>query len=373
MDERQLLVRRSASQLLDRRIAGGPEAVVRALLAVQAQDRSAWRLALRARADGITAADVNAALTEKRSLLVAWLNRGTLHLIAREDYPWLFSLTAPTQITANGRRLAQEGLSTDEVDRAVGLVERSLAEEAQLSRAQLRERLAAAGIRTAGQATVHLLFAAVTRGVAVLGPVLHGDHAFAHTRDWLGVAAGPPEHGPLSAEGRDAALAELARRYLRGHGPATEGDLAKWAGLPLRDARSGLRAIGSELVELDGGLLELAARRSASPASEATEKLSDRLPPRLLPAFDPSLLGWREREPFLRREDEPAAIPPGGGVFRPVATVDGVAAATWRTQRQGSRLAVHIDPFRPLDTESIVALRGEAEDVARFEGRTLIG
>ena len=40
---------------------------------------------------------------------------------------------------------------------------------------------------------------------------------------------------------RDSALAELARRFLAGHAPADERDLAKWAGLPLRDARAGLR------------------------------------------------------------------------------------------------------------------------------------
>jgi hypothetical protein len=108
IDQRHLLVRRSASQLLNRRIAGGPEVAVRALLAVQAQDRSAWRLALRARVDDITADDVNRALSDKRSLVVAWLNRGTLHLVCSEDYPWLLALAAPTQVVANGHRLAQE-------------------------------------------------------------------------------------------------------------------------------------------------------------------------------------------------------------------------------------------------------------------------
>ncbi|HEX7431342.1 MAG TPA: crosslink repair DNA glycosylase YcaQ family protein [Candidatus Limnocylindrales bacterium] len=174
IDQRHLLVRRSASQLLNRRIAGGPEVAVRALLAVQAQDRSAWRLALRARVDDITADDVNRALSDKRSLVVAWLNRGTLHLVCSEDYPWLLALAAPTQVVANGHRLAQEGLTPDAVDRGVACIERSLATDGPLLRGQLRERLAALGIRTEGQATVHLLFAAVLRGVAVLGPVLAG-------------------------------------------------------------------------------------------------------------------------------------------------------------------------------------------------------
>jgi hypothetical protein len=365
IDQRHFLVRRSASQLLNRRIAGGPEVAVRALLAVQAQDRSAWRLALRARVDDITADDVNRALSDKRSLVVAWLNRGTLHLVCSEDYPWLLALAAPTQIVANGRRLAQEGLTPDAVDRGVACIERSLATDGPLLRGQLRERLAALGIRTEGQATVHLLFAAVLRGVAVLGPVLAGGHAFVHAREWLGARADPP-----SADWREPALAELARRYLVGHGPATDGDLAKWAGLPLRDARAGLRSIGSELVELDGGLLELAASRASGanlgPASEP-------LPARLLPAFDPCLLGWREREPFVRRVDEPQVIPPGGGLFRAFATVDGIAAATWAVRRSGTRVAIRIDPFEPLDSDAVAALRAEAEDVARFEDRIFAG
>ena len=370
LDQRQLLVRRSAAQLLHRRISGRPEDAVRALLAVQAQDRSAWRLALRARVEAITAADVNVALTEKRSLVVAWLNRGTLHLVCVEDFPWLRALTAPTQLAGNRRRLAQEGLLPDDVERGVACIERSLTAEGPLGRAQLRERVAALGIRTEGQATVHLLFAAVLRGVAVLGPVRDGEHLFTHTREWLGIEPRLPE--PLTGEARDLALSELARRYLRGHGPATAGDLAKWAGLPLRDARIGLRAVAGELVEYEGGLLDLIDR--TAPVSGLTAGPDTiALPPRLLPAFDPCLLGWREREPFLRRADEPRAIPAGGGFFRPVATVDGVVAATWGVRRQGDRVAVRIEPFEPLEPCAQAALIAEAEDVARFEGRTLVG
>ena len=50
-------------------------AVAERLLAVQGQDPRGFRLAVRARTDGLTAADVDRALTEDRSLLVTWLNR----------------------------------------------------------------------------------------------------------------------------------------------------------------------------------------------------------------------------------------------------------------------------------------------------------
>ena len=377
LDPRDLLLRRTSSQLLDRRIAGPPETAVGALLAVQAQDRSSWRLALRARVGGITAADVDRALTDERSLLVAWLNRGTLHLVRSEDYAWLLALTAPTQVVANARRLGQEGLTPEEADRGVACIEESLIVEGPLVRGRLRERLAARGIRTEGQALVHLLFAAVIRGVAVLGPMAAGGHAFVHAREWLGSAAEPPRPG-----WRDTALAELARRYLIGHGPATAQDLGKWAGLPLRDSRAGLRSIGAELIELPGGLLDLSSRWASRepqsggrrPSREPSPGIGGReepLPPRLLPDFDPCLLGWREREPFLSRVDEPLVIPPGGGLFRPVATVDGVAAGTWSVRRTAGRIAVSVAPFRPLPSNAVAALRAEVQDVAHFEGRTL--
>ena len=66
-------------------------------------------------------------------------------------------------------------------------------------------------------------------------------------------------------------------------------------------------------------------------------------------------------------------IPVGGGLFRAFATVDGTAAATWAIRRSGSRAAMRIDPFEALGSDDVAALRAEAEDVARFEGRMLAG
>ena len=87
--DRPLARARSASQLLHRRERLDPAALVRRLLAVQAQDGRAAALALRARSEGLTAA----AIEGDDELVVAWLNRGTLHLVRREDWPWLHALT----------------------------------------------------------------------------------------------------------------------------------------------------------------------------------------------------------------------------------------------------------------------------------------
>lgn len=235
-----------------------PEAVAERLLAVQGQDPRGARLAVRARTEGVTAADVDRAFSEDRSLLITWLNRGTLHLVRSEDYPWLHALTAPTHTASCKRRLQQEGIPEDDAERAMETIERTLAEEGPLSGKDLRARLAAAGVRTEGQAFIHLMFLAAARGILVRGPMLGKQHAYVLVRDWLG------EQQPVA---REKALAELARRYLVGHGPADDRDLARWAGLPLRDARAGLAVIASELEQREDGLVDLKGRAAPAPST----------------------------------------------------------------------------------------------------------
>jgi hypothetical protein len=295
---------------------------------------------VRARSKGLSAGDVDRALTEERSLLISWLNRGTLHLVRSEDYPWLQALTTPPLFTANARRLAEEGVTPDGADRGVETIERALVDEGPLTRIQLRERLDASGVRTEGQALVHLLMLACLRGLAVRGPMVGKQHAYVLVRDWLGMPK-PIDH--------DAALAELARRYLVGHGPAGDRDFAKWVGLPLRDARAGLNAIASEIEERDDGLVDLAGR---SPAEEIP-------PPRLLGAFDPVLLGWTSREAILGSHTQLITT---NGLFRPFAMVDGRAVATWKLAKG----EIQIEPLGRIPAKVSAALALDAAEVTRF-------
>jgi hypothetical protein len=348
----ELRERRARRQRLHRPPGGDPAAIVRGLLAVQAQDLRAARLALRARGTGFAAADVDAALASG-ALVVTWLMRGTLHLIAREDHAWLLALTAPARFAASRRRLGQEGVPPAAAERAVGLIEAALEREGPLTRPQLADRLAAARIRTAGQATPHLLMLAALRGVAVLGPPSGDGQAFVLARDRLGPA--PPVD-------RDAALAELARRWLAAHGPATAADLAGWAGLALRDARAGLRRIAGELRELDDGLVDLAAAPGGTAA----------LAPRLLGAFDPYLLGWRDRG-FAVAAAHARRVHPGGGILRAVAVDSGRVVGTWGARRRDGRLAVDLQLFGGGSAGLAEALAADAADVARYEGLSASG
>jgi hypothetical protein len=187
---------------------------------------------------------------------------------------------------------------------------------------------------------VHLLVLSSQRGLIVRGPMVGAQHAFALVRDWLGE---PP------AVDRELALRELARRYLAGHAPADDRDLAKWSGLALGEVRRGLSAVAAKFRRRADGLLEPAARRNVPGLP----------PPRLLGAFDPLLHGWSSRALIV---GEHAGVVTSNGLFRPIALVGGRAVATWGLR--GGRVV--LAPFDGLDDRDAAALASEAQDVVRY-------
>jgi hypothetical protein len=308
-----------------------PVAVAERVLAVQGQDPRGFRLAVRARTNGVTAADVDRALTEDRSLVVTWLNRGTLHLVRSADYPIVQAVTTPPLRSTSERRLGQLGVPPRDVERGIGAIERALTDEGPLTSDVLRERIAAARVRADGHTLYHLLFQASLRGLIVRGPMAGPKQAYVLVRDWL------PDAKPVE---RDEALGEFARRYLAGHAPATDRDLARWAGIPLRDARAGLAAAG--------------APKKRRPAALP--------PPRLLGAFEPCLLGWTSRTDIVG--DNSPNLVTVGGMFYPFAMVRGRAVARWKLADG----ALELEPFRRISNADREALEKDAEDVKRFLG-----
>jgi hypothetical protein len=338
--ERERDDRRLRAQLLSGVPAGGVVQVVDRLLAVQAQDLRAARLAIRARTSGLTAADVDREL-KKRTLVVTWLNRGTLHLVRSQDYWWLQRLTTAQLATGNARRLEQEGVSPAQADRGVAAIKAAISDAGPMARTQLREVVAAAGVPVAGQALVHILALSAIRGLTVRGPMIGNEQGFVLVREWLG--------DPPRKSDRDGDLGELARRFLAGHGPAHEKDLAKWAGINLGEARRALRSVGADLDEGPGGLVDLAGR--AGPKGRPR--------PKLLGGFDPLLHGWVDRAPVLGANQ---TIVTTNGIFRPFALVDGRAVATWTLQRS----RVKLEPFSGIPASILGDLGREAADVERF-------
>ncbi len=317
----------------------------------QAQEPPAGRLSLRSRHPTLTAADVERARTEERSIVRLWAMRNTAHLMAAEDLPFIRPLFAPLMAAFNRRRLGQFGLDANAQERVLSLIRKHLA-EGPLTRSELSGRLERAGIPMDASRRVHIFPLAVSTGVAALGPGDGGGTKLVLAADWL------PRLPDLD---RGAALAELARRYLAAFGPATEADFAGWAGLPLGDVRAGMAAIGGELREVSA--LGASAWQPKGRAPRPVE--ADLV--RLLPAFDTYLMGHRARD-FIAPPGHWPKIGPGGGVLHPPITVGGAAVGTWRLRRRANKLHAELLPFGGLDGPTRAAIDAELDDVARFEG-----
>jgi Winged helix DNA-binding domain len=308
-----------------------PVEVVRAMVGVQAQDRRAAPLALRARGADVLAAAVERALSEDRSLVRTWAMRGTLHLLAAEDLPLALAVFGPVVVRRGRRRMEALGLPPAVAERGVEEAAAVLADEGPLTRHELAERLRARGVPVAagGQAPIHMVARAALAGVLCEVGIRGREELY-----------GRIDPGPLPD--RDDALAELARRYATAHAPADAADFAAWSGLPAADVRRAW------------------AERDAAPTPGAAFAGV-----RLLPAFDEWLLGWASRA-FTLPPEHARKVAPGGGIVRPVAIADGRVVATWRLDR--SRRRVSVEPFGRVDRATRRGLDEEVAAVLEFVG-----
>jgi hypothetical protein len=159
--------------------------------------------------------------------------------------------------------------------------------------------------------------------------------------------------GGVQALPAEAARAELARRWLRAYGPGTAADIRWWTGWTARDVARALRDAGAVEVELDEG---------------AGVALADDLDPvprpgpwvRLLPALDPTVMGWIGRRWFLG-EHGPLLFDRTGNAG-PTIWCDGRVVGAWARRRDGEVV------FRLLEDVGADATRAVEQEAARLAG-----
>ena len=347
---------RLRSQLLAGATGADAHDAVMQMGALQSQSTPASRLSLRPRTFGLDAGDVARACNEERSIVRTWTLRGTLHMVAASDVGWMVALLGPSFAARGRRRRHQLGLDDQVCARALETLADIMGGRGPLTRGELVRRLirAAVPIDPTGQAPAHLVALAAMSGLICRGPELPDDEpTYVLLEEWLDSAP------PLRPQ---EALAELTRRYVRGHGPAGAPDLAAWAGIPLGQARRGLDLVAEELEQV-----EVAGEPAWILPSEPAEQEPAGPAVRLLAAFDAYVLGYRDRSLILAPEFA-RRIQAGGGWIHPAVVVDGRIAGTWKLRRGRTRASVLVEPFEPLRRAHLGVLEAEVADVGRFVG-----
>ncbi len=314
---------------LDRRSPRGQLAdVVGDVCGVQAQVAAMARIALWARIRPLTIDDVQRALVQRRTIVKTWSLRGALHLHPSKELLLVLAGLMPTRLAHHQRWIRGLGLKEEET---TTLVLKAL-EDGPLTRNQLAEflakRLAAKweewtdggwGRKTEGSSlSWHLVRPAVVRGLVCFGP---------------------------------------------NAGPADAHDLRMWSGIHMRPIRATMERLGDELVEVDrdgrrGFLL-------AKDLSDLGRERGDHETVRLLPSFDPFLLGHDERS-HLVDPVHYARVYKAAGWLAPVVLVDGRVAGTWSYERAARKLEVEVKLFTSSAKELRPKIEEEAHELSRF-------
>jgi hypothetical protein len=219
-----------------------------------------------------------------------------------------------------------------------------------LTRVELAERLRRANLPLSGIRLAHAAMYAELESVICSGP-----RAGKHSTYAL-VAERAPAPRDLSG---DEALAELARRFFRSHGPATIRDFVWWSGLPTADARRGIEIIRAKRHELDGVTYWTVGSGVVARAAD---------PVHLLPIYDEYLVAYRDRTLVPHGPAKIAARPGHSVTFQHALLIEGEVAGTWRTWRGVRRVSISVTPLRRLTARERREIEAAGARHARFLG-----
>jgi hypothetical protein len=357
--------------------AGDPVAAAEAVVALHSTDPTSVVLSALARMRGGDVAVVERALYGDRSLVRVMGMRRTVFVAAPADAALVLAACGRDVAARERRRLAAllgEG-AADGPGPAGEDVEAWLAEAEQLVVAALRRRGEATAAELGEEDERLRVEVVVSRGAAgevrqrVVSRLLtvlaaRGDIVRARPRGswsstqfrWAALDAWCPAAVPRATA--EASRAALARRWLERFGPATVADVAWWTGWGMRDTRAALAGAGAVEVDLDGAPgVALAGDLDpvASPAPWAA----------LLPALDPTPMGWKDRA-FCLGEHGPRLFDTTGNAS-PTVWWCGRVVGGWAQRADGEVVTALLED---VGADAVAAVAAEVARVQRALGPT---
>ena len=221
---------------------------------------------------------------------------------------------------------------------------------------RLREKLHyGAGKKWAGSVsmTTWVLFLLAAEGKVVRGRPrgawTSSQWRWAPAASWLGA--------PLQQLEAGASRAELARRWLGAYGPATVDDLKWWSGWTVTRTRAALATIGAVEVDLGGGTTGVidSGDAEAEPAPEPWVAL--------LPALDPTVMGWKERGWYLGTHGPP--LFDSSGNAGPTVWWNGRIVGGWAALKDGE-IAYRL--LEDVGADAAAAVESEATHLGAWLG-----
>ncbi|WP_459545338.1 winged helix DNA-binding domain-containing protein [Nocardia sp. X0981] len=344
--------------------------IVRSLVVLHATDPATVHLSVAARGRDLGPAQVERALYEERTLLRMLAMRRTMFVAPVETVPVLHSSCggdlAAAQRRTYARYLEQAGIGNgdaagwlaevaERTHRA--LLARGSATGAQLSEdvPDLRTQVNTAPGKSYSRPTNITSWVLLLLGVE--GRIVRGrpDGTWSSSRySWAPVETWLP--APVAELKVEQARAELVRHWLRAFGPAPVADITWWTGWPLGAVRKALARL--DIVEVDlGATTGLVLADDLEPVP---------VPPpwaALLPALDPTPMGWQARDWYVG--EHRSRLFDRNGNIGPSIWYDGRIVGGWAQRRDGEIVTRLLED---IGAEAAALVEAEAERAAGWFG-----
>lgn len=171
----------------------------------------------------------------------------------------------------------------------------------------------------------------------------------------------------LNAVDQAKARETTVEQYLASYGPVTVKDISWWTGFTLTEVRCILQSLAGEATEVD--IPELKGTHVMLAADEAAMRslqFSDKPVVNLLPALDPYLMGYKERERYLDYKHYEMVFDRGGNSTSTIL-VDGRVVGVWNFS-QGLKPTVKVFLFHKLEKKVLRVVESRALAIGKFIG-----
>ncbi|MBR5735506.1 MAG: AlkZ family DNA glycosylase [Bacteroidales bacterium] len=324
-----------------------PHEVVEWMGAMQAQDfrMMRWAVAMRTKRPSLKAfeRDFNAGRIVRTHLF-----RTTWQLVAGDNLGWMLELCRDSAMRGLRSWMKSNRVSIPESEQEdVQLIFSDYLEKNRIAlKADFAKVVADKGITMTDQRLSYHIRLAEYSGLLCSGDLFPNKNSYALVKDKLPGTRFLP---------REEALALLASKYFRSHGPATLEDFAWWSGLGINDCRKGMDAIGKELTSERWKGLELYSHKDGRTRGFRSGCVH------LLAPYDEYLIGYKSRQVSLHPDHSHRAHN-RSGIFWPVILQDGEVVGNWSAPAG----KVSVDIFHPDATINEEALQKEIKRYNKF-------
>ncbi len=323
------------------------EEVVEKSGVIQSQDFPASKLAIGLRLPNSSESTIINSINDGTIIRTSAL-RGTLHIVSSKDIKWILDLASPVVIGRMQKQYHSVGLDEKTFSKAFKIFSKEL-DGKYLTRQELYSLLNEHKISPEENRGVYLINRASLQKIICQGPMKGKEISFTLLDSWA------PNAQILE---RKDALHELAKRYFQSHGPATFDDFINWSGLSNVDAKSAFESIQSEMTKetLNQSEYWYFGNLEKNPLPDKVY---------LLPAFDEYILGYKNRDLFLKTEHNRKVIT-ANGLFYPTIIVNGKVVGIWKRTLSKGKAILDFQLFDNLNKMRQTAIKDKVKRLESF-------